>query len=111
MAHPVTITDSNFRSEVLESETPVLVDFWASWCTPCKLLAPIVEDLAAEYEGRLKVGKMDVDAHPEAPGMFGVMSLPTLMLFQGGKAADRIAGYQSKPAIKARLDGILSPAR
>jgi thioredoxin 1 len=109
MAHPITITDANFTSEVLESKVPVLVDFWASWCSPCKMIAPIVEDLTTEYEGRIKVGKVDVDANPATPGMFGIMSIPTLMVFQGGKAADRIVGYQPKPALKARLDAILTP--
>jgi len=111
MAHPVTITDSNFQSEVLDSEIPVLVDFWASWCTPCKLVAPIVEEFSSEYEGRVKVGKVDVDANPATPGMFGIMSIPTLMVFQGGKATDRIVGFQPKPALKARLDALLGAAK
>jgi thioredoxin 1 len=111
MAHPVTITDSSFQAEVLDSEIPVLIDFWASWCSPCKMIAPIVEDLSAEYEGRVKVGKVDVDANPVTPGMFGIMSLPTLMVFQDGKAADRIVGYQPKSALTARLDAILTPVR
>ncbi len=110
MAHPVTITDSSFKAEVLEAESPVLIDFWASWCSPCKMIAPIVEDLANEYEGRVKVGKIDVDANPVTPGMFGVMSIPTLMVFQGGKAAERIVGYQPKPALKAKLDAVLAGA-
>jgi len=111
MAHPITITDANFKSEVLDSDVPVLIDFWATWCTPCKMIAPIVEDLTSEYEGRVKVGKVDVDANPVTPGMFGIMSIPTLMVFQGGKAADRIVGYQPKPALKARLDAVLAAAR
>jgi thioredoxin 1 len=110
MAHPITITDSNFSAEVLESDVPVLVDFWASWCSPCKMIAPIVEDLTTEYEGRVKVGKVDVDANPVTPGMFGIMSIPTLMIFRGGKATDRIVGYQPKPALKARLEAVLTPA-
>ena len=111
MAHPVTITDSNFQSEVLDSEIPVLVDFWASWCTPCKLVAPIVEEFSSEYEGRVKVGKVDVDANPATPGMLGIMSIPTLMVFQGGKATDRIVGFQPKQALKARLDALLGAAK
>lgn len=110
MAHPVTITDSTFKTDVLDSEVPVLVDFWAAWCSPCKMIAPIVEDLATEYEGRIKVTKLDVDANPATPGMFGVMSIPTLMVFQGGKAAERIVGYQPKPSLKAKLDAVLAGA-
>jgi len=110
MAHPVTITDANFKIDVLDSEVPVLVDFWAAWCSPCKMIAPIVEDLATEYEGRIKIGKLDVDANPTTPGMFGVMSIPTLMVFQGGRAVERIVGYQPKSSLKARLDFVLSVA-
>ena len=107
MAHPLTITDTNFKDEVLESDVPVLVDFWASWCSPCRMIAPIVEELATEYEGRVKVAKVDVDANPITPGMFGIMSIPTLMLFRGGKAEERIVGYQPKTALKAKLDAVL----
>ena len=110
MTHPVTITDENFKADVLESDVPVLIDFWASWCSPCKMIAPIVEDLANEYEGRIKVGKMDVDANPATPGSFGIMSIPTLMVFRGGKPAERIVGYQPKPALKAKLDAVLAGA-
>lgn len=112
MAHPVTFTDSSFKAEVIDADTPVLIDFWAAWCSPCKMIAPIVEDLASEYEGRVKVGKLDVDANPSTPGMFGVMSIPTLMVFQGGRAVERIVGYQPKAALKARLDAVLAaPSR
>jgi thioredoxin 1 len=107
MAHPLTVTDTNFKSEVLDSDVPVLVDFWASWCSPCKMIAPIVEDLATEYEGRVKVAKVDVDANPITPGMFGILSIPTLMVFRGGKAEERIVGYQPKQALKAKLDAVL----
>lgn len=107
MAHPITVTDTTFKQEVLDSEVPVLVDFWASWCSPCKMIAPIVEDLASEYEGRVKVAKVDVDANPVTPGMFGIMSIPTLMVFRGGKAEERIVGYQPKQALKAKLDAVL----
>ena len=108
MAHPVTVTDTSFKAEVLESQVPVLVDFWASWCSPCKMIAPIVEELAAEYDGQVKVVKVDIDANPVTPGQFGVMSIPTLMLFRGGKAEERIVGYQPKSALKAKLEGVLT---
>ena len=107
MPHPVIVTDTSFKQEVLESDVPVLVDFWASWCTPCKMVAPIVEELAGEYEGRVKVAKVDVDANPITPGMFGIMSIPTLMVFRGGKAEERIVGYQPKQSLKAKLDAVL----
>ncbi|HZB97264.1 MAG TPA: thioredoxin [Candidatus Sulfotelmatobacter sp.] len=108
MPHPLTVTDSSFKSEVLDADVPVLVDFWASWCAPCKMIAPIVEDLANEYEGRIKVAKVDIDANPNSPSMFGIMSIPTLMLFRGGKPEERIVGYQPKPALKAKLDAVLA---
>jgi len=110
MPHPLTVTDATFTEEVLESDVPVLVDFWASWCSPCKMIAPIVEELAGEYEGRVKVAKVDIDANPATPGMFGIMSIPTLMVFRGGQPAERIVGYQPKPSLKAKLDAVLATA-
>ncbi|MBJ7610098.1 MAG: thioredoxin [Candidatus Dormibacteraeota bacterium] len=107
MSSPLVVTDTSFKQEVLESDVPVLVDFWASWCSPCKMIAPIVEELAGEYEGRVKVAKVDVDANPVTPGMFGIMSIPTLMVFRGGKAEERIVGYQPKQSLKAKLDAVL----
>jgi thioredoxin 1 len=107
MSQPLVVTDTSFKQEVLDSDVPVLVDFWASWCSPCKMIAPIVEELAGEYEGRVKVAKVDVDANPITPGMFGIMSIPTLMVFRGGKAEERIVGYQPKQSLKAKLDAVL----
>jgi thioredoxin 1 len=101
------VTDAEFEQTVLKSDEPVLVDFWAEWCTPCKMIAPIVEELAGEYGGRVKVAKVDVDANPITPGMFGIMSIPTLMVFRGGKAEERIVGYQPKQSLKAKLDAVL----
>lgn len=108
MATPITVTDTTFKEEVLDSQVPVLVDFWAAWCSPCKMIAPIVEALAQEYDGQIKVAKVDVDANPITPGMFGIMSIPTLMLFRGGKAEERIVGYQPKPALEAKLQAVLA---
>ena len=108
MANAAAVSDATFRSEVLDSEVPVLVDFWASWCAPCKMIAPIVEELAAEYQGRIKVVKLDIDANPLTPGQFGVMSIPTLMLFRGGKPEQRIVGYQPKSSLRNKVEAVLA---
>lgn len=93
---PIEITDANFQQEVLKSDKPVLVDFWAVWCGPCKMIAPVVEELAKEYEGQLKVGKLDVDNNPEVSVQFGIRSIPTLMVFKGGKVVEQIIGAVPK---------------
>lgn len=93
---PVVVTDANFKSEVLDSQTPVLVDFWATWCGPCKMIAPIVEELATEYTGKMKFGKLDVDANPQVSMQFGIRSIPTLLVFKGGKVVDQIVGAMPK---------------
>lgn len=108
MAHPIAVTDASFKAEVLDSPLPVLVDFWAAWCAPCKMIAPIVEELATELEGRIKVAKLDVDANPMTAAQFGVMSIPTLILFRGGKAEKRIVGYRPKASIKSELESVLT---
>jgi thioredoxin 1 len=107
MAEPLTVTDATFKAEVLDSSIPVLVDFWAAWCSPCKMIAPIVHELAGEYEGRVKVTKLDVDANPVVPGQFGVMSIPTLLLFVDGKPEKRLVGYRPKASLKSDLDSVL----
>jgi len=93
---PIEITDANFDSEVLKADTPVLVDFWAVWCGPCKMVAPVVEEIASEYDGKLKVGKLDVDNNPEVSMKFGIRSIPTLMVFKGGKVVEQIIGAVPK---------------
>jgi thioredoxin 1 len=91
-ADVVTFTDDNFQSEVLGSKEPVLVDFWAAWCGPCRAIAPVVDDLAKEYKGKLKVGKLDIDAHQNVPQKYGVMSIPTLIIFKNGQVVDTLLG-------------------
>ena len=100
----ITLTDDNFEEEVLKADKPVLVDFFAEWCGPCKMLGPVVEELAGEYEGKVKIGKLDVDANPTVAGKYGVQSIPTLIFFKGGEATDKVMGFQSKEALKEKLD-------
>jgi thioredoxin 1 len=93
---PIEITDSNFEKEVVESDKPVLLDFWAVWCGPCKHIAPVVEEIANDYDGKLKVGKVDVDNNPEISMKFGIRSIPTLMVFKGGKVVEQVIGAVHK---------------
>lgn len=97
------VTEANFQKEVLESTEPVLIDFWAEWCTPCKMIGPLVEQIADEYKGRVRVGKLDADAHPDVLMRYNIMGIPTLMLFKGGEAVERITGYQPKDKITSKL--------
>jgi thioredoxin 1 len=103
MGKPIIVTDASFSQEVLQSDVPVLTDFWAVWCGPCKAIAPIVEQLATEYEGKLKVAKLDVDNNPQTPMQYGVMSIPTLILYKKGQPVERIVGYQNKDALLRRI--------
>lgn len=98
------LSDSTFQQDVLQSPVPVLVDFWATWCGPCLRVAPIVEDLAKENAGKLKIGKLDVDENPGTSSEYGVMSIPTLIVFKGGKEVDRITGALPKSAIQSVLN-------
>ena len=100
----VEVTDSNFDQDVLKSEQPVLVDFWAAWCGPCRAIAPIVDELATEYAGKLKVTKMDVGRNSATPMRYGVRGIPTLLVFKGGQVKEQIVGYVAKEQIQKALD-------
>ena len=106
------ITDDNFATEVLSSRLPVMVDFFATWCGPCKALTPIVEKLATEYQGKLKVGKLNIDEAPQAPSQFGVRAVPTIVFFKGGKAVDTVVGLKKESELRERIDRLIgAPAR
>jgi len=107
MAKPLAVTEDTFEQEVLKSDLPVLVDFWAEWCGPCRMVAPIVEELAGEYTGRLKVAKVDVDDNQRLAIRYQIMSIPTLGVFRGGEMIERIIGYMPKGEVKRRLEGAL----
>ena len=98
------ITDATFDMQVLKSDQPVLLDFWAPWCGPCRALGPVIEELASEYEGRVRIGKMNVDENPVTPGKYGIRAIPTLILFKKGEAVEQVTGAASKDAIKNMLD-------
>jgi thioredoxin 1 len=104
------VTDASFADEVLASELPVLVDFWAEWCPPCHRLAPVLDELAAEYEGRVRIVKVDTDANPETTRAYGIMSMPTLTMFRGGAVVSQVIGAQPKPRLRAQIEGALTPA-
>ncbi|MDP3042535.1 MAG: thioredoxin [Candidatus Omnitrophota bacterium] len=97
-------TDLNFKQEVLESDLPVLVDFWASWCGPCKVIAPLIDEMAKEYAGKMKIGKVDVDASPKIATKYGVMSIPTIIFFKKGKVMNQLVGAASKLDLKRKIE-------
>jgi thioredoxin 1 len=103
----ITITDANFDTEVMKSTQPVLVDFWAVWCGPCQMQGPIVEDVAKDLTGKVKVGKLDVDANPNTAQKFGVMSIPTIMIFKGGNVVKQYIGVQSKETLMGELNKLI----
>jgi len=96
MAEVVEVTDQNFEQEVLNSDQPIIIDFWAEWCAPCRAIAPIIKELAAEYGEQVKIVKMDIDAHPNTPGKYGVRAIPTVLAFKGGQVVDQLQGARPK---------------
>ena len=107
MSKPMAINDSNFDQIVLQAETPVLVDFWAPWCRPCLMVAPILDELAEEYNDRLNIVRMDVDQNPKTATKYGVMSIPTLLIFKEGKPISHIVGFRPKVELKRDLDNLV----
>ena len=105
-ARPVAVTDGDFEQLVLGAQVPVVVDFWAAWCGPCRLIGPVVEQMAAEYSGRVLVAKLDVDANPRTAQRYGVMSIPTLIFFKDGQEVDRVIGAQPEQVLRSRLDAL-----
>ena len=110
MAKPVPITDTTFEQEVLLSDKPVLVDFWATWCGPCRMIAPVLEEIAAEQGERIKIAKLDVDANPVSAGRFGVRAIPTMILFKDGREAQRLVGYMPKERLLETIGQHLTAA-
>ncbi len=103
-AKPVDVSDQSFQEEVLKSKEPVLVDFWASWCGPCRMVAPVLDELAGTYEGKAKIVKVNVDDNPDTASRYGVMSIPTLILFKNGEPHETLVGFQSRDALTGLLD-------
>ena len=100
----VTLTQNNFTAEVIQSQQPILVDFWAEWCGPCKMLSPILDELAEEYTGRVRIGKVNIDEFQELAAQYGIRSIPTLLLFKSGQVAEQLVGLRSKRDLKASFD-------
>jgi len=107
MSNAKSVTDGEFKTEVLDSSIPVLVDFWATWCGPCQVMGPVIDALAGEYEGKVKIMKLNVDENPQTPAQYGVRGIPTLIIFKGGSESQRIVGAQPKNNVDAALKKVL----
>ncbi|TME88720.1 MAG: thioredoxin [Chloroflexi bacterium] len=110
MGKPQVVTDQSFEQDVLKSDSPVLVDFWATWCGPCRMVAPVLEEVATEHGDKIRIAKLDVDANPITAGRFGVRAIPTMILFKNGREADRIVGFHPKPQLMQKLTPHLATA-
>ncbi len=108
MTKPVSIDDGSFSEVVLQAEKPVLIDFWAAWCKPCLMVAPILDELAEEYDGKISFVKLDIDQNPQTPAKYGIMSIPSLLVFKNGEPVSQIVGFKPKGELKRSLDAILN---
>ena len=107
MARIVDVTDQTFEAEVLKSDKPVLIDFWAEWCAPCRQIAPVIKDLAEQYGDRVKVAKMDIDSNPSTPGQFGIRAIPTILSFKNGRVVEQLQGARPKADFQAAIERLL----
>lgn len=107
MSDTITLSDNNFDEQIKTSEIPVLVDFWAEWCAPCKMMAPVIEEIAGQYKGKIKVGKLDVDSNPKTASKYGIRSIPSVLIFKDGRILEQIIGAVPKKQITKKLDAVL----